>query len=117
MPVHTIGDKRSFETFDRNDGPTGPMIDPVNGGIVESRLKPCRILAEIVKQARDLGFFFRAERGGKNASKCSHVSQVVGQRLPCLFWQAIAISILRRVRIEFRSHQISLCRSVGKHFA
>jgi len=84
------------------------VIDSVNGGIVETLLEAGGILAEIVKQTGKLGFFFRVERGGKAASECSHISQVVGQWLPRLFWQAIAVSIQRRVRVVFHSRRISL---------
>jgi hypothetical protein len=76
-----------------------PVIDSVDGRILQSRLKPLRVFPQIMKQAGEFGFVDKRQRLSELLREIGNLAKVKHKRLPFTgsFRQAIAVFIFRRL--------------------
>jgi hypothetical protein len=76
------------------------MVDAVNGWISEPRLESFRIFSEVVQQPGQFAICGKAERGSKFLRQPRDIAQMLGQGLPFVLWQTVALVVFSRVREE-----------------
>ena len=97
VSVHGEGDGQLFQGLPGVCAASGPVVDSVNGAVMQARLKSAGVFPQVMQQPGQFRFRFQPQRLRETLGQGRHVAQVRGQQLPLRL-----VGVRRPVRVHRR---------------